>query len=185
MACPDNGPQLHEIHRGRHPGGELRRRGPAVPGPGSPIRVGATSEGCGQRRRLPRQGPARRVLDYLGRRAWQLARADYGPRGAAKGKPLPLVIALHGAGGSENMFFDAYGNGKIVDLCRKRGWLLVAPRLSFFGLGMPVDSIDCRDRAALSRGQTANLRRRPLDGRGRRPSTSCNRLAIPLRLSLL
>jgi len=61
------------------------------------------------------------------------------PEAVATGKPLPLVIALHGAGGSENMFFDAYGNGKIVDLCRKRGWLLVAPRLSFFGLGMPVD----------------------------------------------
>jgi pimeloyl-ACP methyl ester carboxylesterase len=63
------------------------------------------------------------------------------PEAAAKGKPLSLVIALHGAGGSENMFFDAYGNGKIVDLCRKRGWLLVAPRLSLFGLSMPVDSI--------------------------------------------
>ena len=37
------------------------------------------------------------------------------------------------------MFFDAYGNGKIVRLCRQRGWLLVAPRLSFLGLGMPVD----------------------------------------------
>ncbi len=63
------------------------------------------------------------------------------PEAAAKGMPLPLVIALHGAGGSENMFFDAYGNGKIVELCRKRDWLLVALRLSFFGLGMPIDSI--------------------------------------------
>ena len=61
------------------------------------------------------------------------------PHAVAKGKPLPLVIAFHGAGGSENMFFDAYGNGKIVRLCRQRGWLLVAPRLSFLGLGMPVD----------------------------------------------
>lgn len=63
------------------------------------------------------------------------------PETTTKGAPLPLVIALHGAGGSENMFFDAYGNGKIVELCRKRGWLLVAPRLSLFGLGIPVDSI--------------------------------------------
>jgi predicted peptidase len=39
-----------------------------------------------------------------------------------------LVIALHGAGGSENMFFDSYGHGAIVELCRKRGWLLLAPR---------------------------------------------------------
>ena len=60
------------------------------------------------------------------------------PEAVAKDKPLPLVIALHGAGGSENMFFDTYGNGKIVQLCHKRDWLLVAPRLSFFGLGMSV-----------------------------------------------
>lgn len=45
--------------------------------------------------------------------------------------PPPLVVALHGAGGSENMFFDSYGAGKIVRLCRERGWLLVAPRVGF------------------------------------------------------
>ncbi len=50
------------------------------------------------------------------------------PEAAAKGRPLPLVIALHGAGGSENMFFDGYGDGAIVQLCERRGWLLVAPR---------------------------------------------------------
>jgi hypothetical protein len=33
------------------------------------------------------------------------------PETVVQGKPLPLVIAWHGAGGSENMFFDAYGNG--------------------------------------------------------------------------
>jgi pimeloyl-ACP methyl ester carboxylesterase len=44
----------------------------------------------------------------------------------------PLVVALHGAGGSENMFFDSYGAGKIVRLCRERGWLLVAPRVGFY-----------------------------------------------------
>ena len=50
------------------------------------------------------------------------------PEAAAKGKPLPLVIALHGVGGSENMFFDGYGDGAIVKFCQQRGWLLVAPR---------------------------------------------------------
>ena len=45
----------------------------------------------------------------------------------------PLVLALHGAGGSENMFFDAYGAGLVVDLCRARGWYLMAPRLAMFG----------------------------------------------------
>lgn len=63
------------------------------------------------------------------------------PDAAAKGEPLPLVIALHGAGGSENLFFDGYGAGKIVGLCRGRGWLLVAPRSGFFGLGATADRI--------------------------------------------
>lgn len=45
--------------------------------------------------------------------------------------PPPLVVALHGAGGSENMFFDGYGAGKIVKLCEQRGWMLVAPRVGF------------------------------------------------------
>ena len=45
----------------------------------------------------------------------------------------PLVIAMHGAGGSENMFFDSYGAGAIVELCQARGWYLVAPRSELFG----------------------------------------------------
>jgi pimeloyl-ACP methyl ester carboxylesterase len=45
----------------------------------------------------------------------------------------PLVVALHGAGGSENLFFDGYGDGEIVRQCEKRGWMLVAPRLGFGG----------------------------------------------------
>ena len=75
--------------------------------------------------------PTGRVGDYL---------ALVGPPGAkvpcrlqrgndSKGKQ-PLVIALHGAGGSENMFFDTYGAGKITALCAKRGWHLVSPRVS-------------------------------------------------------
>lgn len=45
--------------------------------------------------------------------------------------PPPLIVALHGAGGSENLFFDGYGNGKIVGLCQERGWMLVTPRVGF------------------------------------------------------
>jgi pimeloyl-ACP methyl ester carboxylesterase len=56
--------------------------------------------------------------------------------------PRPLVIALHGAGGSENMFFDAYGAGKIVRLCEERGWLLLAPRLSpLTGTGLDLPGL--------------------------------------------
>ncbi len=59
-------------------------------------------------------------------------------------KPVPLVVAMHGAGGSENMFFETYGNGQIVKLCKERGWLLVSPRAGLgFGLtaGPPVGEI--------------------------------------------
>ena len=55
------------------------------------------------------------------------------PEQAAAGKPLPLVIVIHGTGGSENMFFAAHGPGLLPRLCRQRGWLLVAPRSSFAG----------------------------------------------------
>lgn len=56
------------------------------------------------------------------------------PVAVKQGQPLPLVVALHGAGGSENLFFEGYGQGAIVRLCEQRGWLLVAPRsLGLFG----------------------------------------------------
>jgi len=78
------------------------------------------------------------VDEALGRRGDHIALV--GPSGAkvpcrlqrgddSKGKQ-PLVIALHGAGGSENMFFDTYGAGKVKALCAKRGWHLVSPRVS-------------------------------------------------------
>lgn len=64
------------------------------------------------------------------------------PESVRKGQPLPLVIALHGAGGSENIFFDAYGKGEIVRQCRQRGWLLVTPRSSqFFGFTTPAGAL--------------------------------------------
>ncbi|MGL6074621.1 MAG: hypothetical protein ACRC8S_10715 [Fimbriiglobus sp.] len=46
-------------------------------------------------------------------------------------KPVPIVVAMHGAGGTENLFFEGYGAGHIVKECEKRGWILVAPRAGF------------------------------------------------------
>ncbi|QJW95323.1 hypothetical protein [Frigoriglobus tundricola] len=61
------------------------------------------------------------------------------PRGLDASRPVPVVVALHGAGGSENLFFEGYGAGHIVTECRKRGWLLVAPRSGLmFNSGPPV-----------------------------------------------
>jgi predicted esterase len=55
-------------------------------------------------------------------------------------KQVPLIVALHGMGGSENLFFEGYGDGQIVKLCKERGWLLVAPRCPLFG-PPPVETI--------------------------------------------
>ncbi len=56
--------------------------------------------------------------------------------------PTPIVIALHGAGGTENLFFEGYGDGHIVKECRKRNWILVAPRSGLnFGGGPPVGQV--------------------------------------------
>ena len=49
------------------------------------------------------------------------------PRDPA-GAPRPLVLALHGMGGTENLFFDGYGDGLAARLCAERGWFLCAPR---------------------------------------------------------
>ncbi|MDG2014574.1 MAG: hypothetical protein P8J33_13785, partial [Pirellulaceae bacterium] len=56
-------------------------------------------------------------------------------------KRVPCIIALHGAGGSENMFLDTYGDGKIADLCEKRGWILVSPRIGLGGVGLPMQEV--------------------------------------------
>lgn len=41
---------------------------------------------------------------------------------------LNVVVAIHGAGGSENMFFESYGRGLAVSEALKRGWAIVSPR---------------------------------------------------------
>ena len=59
------------------------------------------------------------------------------PRNLDPQKPVPVVVALHGAGGSENLFFEGYGAGRVVTECRKRGWVLVATRSPINFLGAP------------------------------------------------
>ncbi len=64
-----------------------------------------------------------------------LAYRMYAPKTACGDEPHPLVIALHGAGGDENMFFDAYDLGRLRDLAEQRGFLLVSPLNAFLGAG--------------------------------------------------
>jgi predicted esterase len=64
------------------------------------------------------------------------------PKGLDAKKPVPVVVALHGAGGSENLFFEGYGNGHIVRECEKRGWVLIATRSGLaFGGAPPVAAV--------------------------------------------
>jgi pimeloyl-ACP methyl ester carboxylesterase len=55
--------------------------------------------------------------------------------------PMPVLFLFHGAGGSENMFFETYGAGRVVDEGLKRGWLVVAPRQGLFGLSLDVEEM--------------------------------------------
>lgn len=65
------------------------------------------------------------------------------PKGLTKDTPVPVVVALHGMGGSENLYFEGYGAGCVVKACEKRGWLVVSPRagLGFLGGPPPVADI--------------------------------------------
>ncbi|MBX3118874.1 MAG: hypothetical protein KF784_07390 [Fimbriimonadaceae bacterium] len=47
----------------------------------------------------------------------------------SQSKPVNVVIAYHGAGGSENLFFEGYGRGLAVEEAIHRGWIFVAPRV--------------------------------------------------------
>lgn len=52
----------------------------------------------------------------------------YAPASALSAeKPVPLVIALHGAGGDENLFMDGYGAGRLKRLAERHGFILVSP----------------------------------------------------------
>ena len=42
-------------------------------------------------------------------------------------EPVPLLIALHGAGGNEHFFMDGCGHGAISDLADKHGIIVVCP----------------------------------------------------------
>lgn len=46
---------------------------------------------------------------------------------ARREAPMPLVIALHGAGGDENLFPSAYGDAELVRLAEESGFILAAP----------------------------------------------------------
>lgn len=56
----------------------------------------------------------------------------YVPSSSDVDRPAPLVVVLHGAGGDENMFFDAYGMGAILREADKHGLLVASPATFYF-----------------------------------------------------
>ncbi len=57
----------------------------------------------------------------------------YAPVAARDDAPLPLLIALHGAGGDENMFLEAYGVGIIKRLADEHRLIVASPSTYSFG----------------------------------------------------
>lgn len=58
----------------------------------------------------------------------------------------PLLLAIHGAGGSENMMFDGYGAGRIVSMAEARGWVVVSPQATGTKPESIVELIDAVDK---------------------------------------
>lgn len=56
-------------------------------------------------------------------------------------KPVPVLFVFHGAGGSENMFFETYGAGRVVDEAAQRGWIVISPRQGLFGLSLDINEM--------------------------------------------
>ncbi|MDQ8159204.1 MAG: hypothetical protein P3C09_12740 [Gemmatimonadota bacterium] len=56
------------------------------------------------------------------------------PPSANVRKPVGVLLVLHGAGGDENMFVDAYGRGIVSKLAAEQRLILVSPRTDVFGV---------------------------------------------------
>lgn len=64
------------------------------------------------------------------------------PALVASKRPLGVLLALHGAGGDENMFVDAYGQGVAARLAAEQGLVLVSPTSTpFVQSAEPFDSL--------------------------------------------
>jgi predicted esterase len=77
-----------------------------------------------------RQGDYWRVLE-IGRR--EIPLRLYVPKLATPRDPVPLLVVLHGMGGDENMFFEAYGAGIVKRLADEKGLIVVSPLTYTFG----------------------------------------------------
>ncbi|MFN9721000.1 MAG: alpha/beta fold hydrolase [Planctomycetota bacterium] len=61
----------------------------------------------------------------------------------SNGQPVPVLFVFHGAGGSENMFFETYGAGGVIQEAAKRGWMVVSPGQGMLGMSLGIaDMLD-------------------------------------------
>ncbi|MBX3412556.1 MAG: hypothetical protein KF708_07705 [Pirellulales bacterium] len=77
-----------------------------------------------------RAGDSWRVLQ-AGRR--EIPLRVYAPQAAEQGAAVPLLVVLHGMGGDENMFLEAYGAGIVKKLADEKGFLVASPLTYGFG----------------------------------------------------
>ncbi len=78
-----------------------------------------------------REGDYWRTIDIVAGPPLSLPARVYAPASAIRsmeqGRPATLVIVLHGAGGDENYFMDAYGAGEIKRQAEALGFVVVSP----------------------------------------------------------
>ncbi|MFM7259595.1 MAG: hypothetical protein ACKO3W_03230 [bacterium] len=84
------------------------------------------------KRPYARAGDVWRVVRALGT---ELPVRQFVPEGEG---PFPLVLAFHGAGGDENLFFDGYGGGRLLELAREKRVAVVCPPTIPFGVSPNV-----------------------------------------------
>jgi predicted esterase len=83
--------------------------------------------------RATQRESAERVLEGLGEKV-RVLEGDHppipyrlhGPPPDAAG-PFPVLVSLHGAGGNEHMFLEAYGAGRLRELAEERGFVVISP----------------------------------------------------------
>jgi predicted esterase len=89
----------------------------ALPGAGDALATRAAA-------RLDSLTAARRVETVEGR---EVAYLLHVPEGVAPAAGWPVVVAVHGSGGDERMFFGGYGAGSIVNLADEQRVAVISP----------------------------------------------------------
>jgi len=75
-------------------------------------------------------------IRFVGKKTVQSVRVHYPSQ-----RPATWIIAFHGAGGSENMFFESYGAGRLIELATQKGWGVVCPHQALGGQSLQLDEL--------------------------------------------